>query len=414
MSWVSRCSWCGGLFNEGNCRHCTNVSFEDKPVYDSNSNSYDQTPDFSCLPSQPQTSSLNQRHCFYCKDTLEEDENCQRCTCKRCGSGLSKGFCHICASRDENSSIDNLNSFNDTSNIFTHPPQLQYKTYLCGLCGNDSHYGYDCPPRFMFVYEQEPCYNQNFSDNYYPHNSSSFLCFDNCEVFHHHQPPIIQEDLNLKLNIDEFMVEQRNELFKDMKSMFEEYRQREQATNLKPPSIVITTSPPVLPIKDPKDSLIMKNEELNTILEKESDEFIKSSIGDLVPIPSESEYTSGSESVCILPSCVREHESKGSYDSNLDEPDLLVTPLSDVNKDECFDSEGDVDEINDFEDGYYDSKGDILYLESLLSDDTTPNLPPEVFLDQDLRSLSDAPIDDLMSEDKNFYRGICVNFFQHM
>nr|GEV31838.1 hypothetical protein [Tanacetum cinerariifolium] len=74
-------------------------------------------------------------------------------------------------------------------------------------------------------------------------------------------------------------------------------------------------------------------------------------------------------------------ESKDSYDSNLDEPDLLVTPLFDANEDECFDSRGDFDEINDFEDGYYDSKGDILYLESLLSDDTTPNLPLEDFLD---------------------------------
>nr|GEZ44103.1 hypothetical protein [Tanacetum cinerariifolium] len=127
-----------------------------------------------------------------------------------------------------------------------------------------------------------------------------------------------------------------------------------------PPSIVITTSPLVLPIED---SLIMGNEELNTILEKESDEFIKSSVEDLVPIP--------------------------------------ITPLSNANED-CFDSGGDVDEINDFKDDFYDSEGDILYLESLRSDDSTPNLSHEVFLDRDLRSLSDAPIDNLMSEDKIF------------
>nr|GEX55575.1 hypothetical protein [Tanacetum cinerariifolium] len=96
-------------------------------------------------------------------------------------------------------------------------------------------------------------------------------------------------------------------------------------------------------------------------------------------------------------------KSKDSYDSNLDEPNLLVTPLFDINEDECFDPGGDVDEINDFENGYYDSEGDILYLESLLSNDTTPNLPPEVFLDRDLRSLRDEPnINDLMIEDKVF------------
>nr|GEV52581.1 hypothetical protein [Tanacetum cinerariifolium] len=73
-------------------------------------------------------------------------------------------------------------------------------------------------------------------------------------------------------------------------------------------------------------------------------------------------------------------ESKASYDSNLGELALLAAPLFDSNEDECFDSGGDVDEINafdiplDFEDGCYDSEEDVLYLQSLLSDDTTPNL----------------------------------------
>ncbi|GJW16041.1 hypothetical protein Tco_0020174, partial [Tanacetum coccineum] len=64
--------------------------------------------------------------------------------------GLSEGFCFICASSNGNSSNNdlNLNSFNDLPNDFTHPPQPQYETYLCELCGNDSHFGYDCSPRF--------------------------------------------------------------------------------------------------------------------------------------------------------------------------------------------------------------------------------------------------------------------------
>ncbi|GKF00156.1 hypothetical protein Tco_0023506, partial [Tanacetum coccineum] len=48
----------------------------------------------------------------------------------------------------------------------------------------------------------------------------------------------------------------------------------------------------------------------------------------------------------------------------------------------------------DFEDDYYDSEGDIIYLESLLIKDTIPNLPPEVFLDRDPRSLEDEPDKD--------------------
>ncbi|GJR61904.1 hypothetical protein Tco_1504066 [Tanacetum coccineum] len=52
----------------------------------------------------------------------------------------------------------------------------------------------------------------------------------------------------------------------------------------------------------PEDSLIMGNEELKTIPEKESDEFIKSSVEDLIPIPSESEDTSENDSESVLPS----------------------------------------------------------------------------------------------------------------
>ncbi|GJZ81222.1 hypothetical protein Tco_0646216, partial [Tanacetum coccineum] len=43
---------------------------------------------------------------------------------------------------------------------------------------------------------------------------------------------------------------------------------------------------PVLSTKDPVDSLIMEDEHLDTITATESDEVIKSSIEELVPIPS--------------------------------------------------------------------------------------------------------------------------------
>ncbi|GJR63430.1 reverse transcriptase domain-containing protein [Tanacetum coccineum] len=83
-------------------------------------------------------------------------------------------------------------------------------------------------------------------------------------------------------------------------------------------------------------------------------------------------------------------ESNDSNVSNFDEPVLLNTPLFD--KDECFDPGGDNDEIDAFlaievstniEEGYYDSEGDVFYLESLLSDDTIHNLSFEVFFDHE-------------------------------
>ncbi|GKC48114.1 hypothetical protein Tco_1065836 [Tanacetum coccineum] len=109
-------------------------------------------------------------------------------------------------------------------------------------------------------------------------------------------------------------------------------------------------------------------------------------------------------------------ESKDSYVSNLDELALLVTPLSDANEDDCFDPGGDIDEIDafldmdistDIEDGYHDLEGDIIYLESLLINDTILILPPEVFLDHDPRSLKDEHDNvDLKSMVKVFDLGI--------
>ncbi|GJW60488.1 hypothetical protein Tco_0109823 [Tanacetum coccineum] len=69
------------------------------------------------------------------------------------------------------------------------------------------------------------------------------------------------------------------------------------------PSVAITSSPPVLPTREPEDSLIIGDEHLDTILEKESDELIKSSVENFVPIPSESEDFSDNESECDVPKC---------------------------------------------------------------------------------------------------------------
>ncbi|GJX11177.1 hypothetical protein Tco_0201036 [Tanacetum coccineum] len=222
-----------------------------------------------------------------------------------------------------------------------------------------------------------------------------------------------------------------------------------------PPSIAITH---VLPIMEPEDSLIMGDENLSTIPKKESDGFIKSSVEDLVPIPrgnfvtfsnplfnDNDAFTSSDDDSLLEEDVPKENfkiysnplfefddeyissnvnplfdevleniESKDSYVSNLDDLTLLVTPLSDANEDECFDPGGKIDEIDaflemdistDIENGYHDSEGDIIYLESLLINDSIPNLPPEVFLDHDPKSLNNKS-GNLKSMDKVFDPGI--------
>nr|GEU40617.1 hypothetical protein [Tanacetum cinerariifolium] len=233
-----------------------------------------------------------------------------------------------------NSSIDtpNLNSFNDPPNVFTYPPQPQYESYSCELCGNDAHYGYDCPPWFSLVYEQEPSYNQNFGDNYYPPNSLSFpqqyLCCKNyggphesfqCQpmdqnyfepnpnyssFYQPSQYPIDQspsQEIKHAANLSNYTTEPSrcfNFIYDDDDDYEESTIPLNGIVSQIPPSIAITS---VLRTMEPEDSLIMGDEDLSTIPEKESDEFIKSSVDDLVPILSESEDTSDSE--CDLPFC---------------------------------------------------------------------------------------------------------------
>ncbi|GJV34459.1 hypothetical protein Tco_1394859 [Tanacetum coccineum] len=135
-----------------------------------------------------------------------------------------------------------------------------------------------------------------------------------------------------------------------------------------------------------------------------------------------------------------------SYDSNFDESIFLVTPLSNSNKDECLAPGDDIkfllhhdsstplksvdsilkgfineppfeenDDLFDLEcktndwkrilydaqideaECYYDSEGDVLYLESFLSDDTTHNLSPEVFFDHEPQHIENESDHDTFS-----------------
>ncbi|GJZ91410.1 hypothetical protein Tco_0663337 [Tanacetum coccineum] len=100
MSWLSRCSWCGGPFNNGNCRHCANVSFEDELVYDSNPNS---TPDFSNpLPHHNyETDSRSDTGAAFQAEFENFQQNFERfmaqLSCSHCGGLFNGGNCPSCS-----------------------------------------------------------------------------------------------------------------------------------------------------------------------------------------------------------------------------------------------------------------------------------------------------------------------------
>ncbi|GJV03613.1 hypothetical protein Tco_1337182 [Tanacetum coccineum] len=106
---------------------------------------------------------------------------CQWCTCERCGNDLRDGYCFLCNSRNGNSFTYDLspNSFDNPPDFSYPPPQPQ--TYSCEFCGNDAHYYYDCPLQFPFIYNPEPCNNQDFN---FPQNFQSYPqqypCGENC------------------------------------------------------------------------------------------------------------------------------------------------------------------------------------------------------------------------------------------
>ncbi|GJT85331.1 hypothetical protein Tco_1067048 [Tanacetum coccineum] len=356
---------------------------------------FNQDPGKNSSQSPPH---IDHHCCYECGDSLD-DIFCQRCTCKSCGKGAHYGYnCppqipiisnpEPCYNQNLNEILQNLQSLqqqcllgtcqqcgcneydgvcfyctvgngtpinfstpyssNDSPSFANHPPQPQYVPYSCELCGNDAHHGYDCPPQVPFVYNQDPCSNQNF--DYFPQTSPSFPqqypccedcggphetfqcqpmnyyepnpCYDsNYSGFDQTQPP--QYTVNHPIfNAQNELLNSQNKIMEQMTSicdMVGQYMQKKEEDRRiaedqaakdrywKIPicydddedyTIAIT---PVLSTEEPVDSLIMEDEHLDAIPATESDEVIKSSVENLVPTPSESEGIP--DKMCDVPLC---------------------------------------------------------------------------------------------------------------
>nr|GEX35758.1 reverse transcriptase domain-containing protein [Tanacetum cinerariifolium] len=288
------CPKCGNPVDGLYCRHCALLRYNLKEVWfticdedkfskdfintseSSNDDSnivnapqepivFNQDPGENSSQSPPQ---IDHHCCYGCDDSLD-DIFCQRCTCESCGNGAHYGYnclpkvpiisnpkpCHdqnveefpqtlssfhpTCYSGDENSfACDSTPNFvSDSPNVFNPPSQPPMYSYEFG--GNNAQYGHDFPPQVPFLYDQKPCYNQDFN---FPQNF---------KIFNHNILVVKIIGACMKL------------------------------------------------FNETKDSLIMGDERLDTIPKKESDEFIKSSVENLVPIPSESE----DEHECDVPVC---------------------------------------------------------------------------------------------------------------
>ncbi|GKC86306.1 hypothetical protein Tco_1142023, partial [Tanacetum coccineum] len=82
----------------------------------------------------------------------------------------------------------------------------------------------------------------------------------------------------------------------------EQILRQHNTAHVTPPPLAYTPTPPVLATIEPLDTFLMGDEVISTISERENDEFIKSSVNDLVPIPRESELTlDNTDLECSMP-----------------------------------------------------------------------------------------------------------------
>ncbi|GJX53147.1 hypothetical protein Tco_0281516 [Tanacetum coccineum] len=502
-----------------------------------------QNPGVKFSQNPPQ---IDHNCCYECGDSLD-GIFCRQCICKSCGKGAHYGY--NCPPEDPiistpvpckqiiNEILQTLPSLDPSCNSFAYdpnpnsfdnsqyfsyqPPQPQFETYLCELCGNNAHYGYDCPPQFPFVYEQEPCYNQNFNDNYSQSYSQQYLCCANCggphetfqcqpmnedyyeqnscyypnsSGFDHPQPPqdsvdcqealdkILEELEELKrdqrmlkelkkqiaeeqtakenMSIEEMRHEQQlvdykikeitnnleikrfrgekideeyericeitiRKLEQDFNEWGSKVRKKEQAYEeeqysaarrrmLSIPFVdeddyiplgdiiaqysTFKAITPDLPIEEPDNSLIMEDEHLHIIPETESDEFIKSSVENLVQNPSESAYLSDCESECDVPIDDDSPESHFMTFSN---------PLFDSNDDFSSDDESlseeeiQKDEFKYFSNPLYDLDDEIITNEKILPNqkDLDVVIPIPSGIDKRCFNAESDPLESLLNRD---------------
>nr|GEV78187.1 hypothetical protein [Tanacetum cinerariifolium] len=251
-------------------------------------------------------------------------------------------------------------------------------------------------PQFPLNFESEPDYNENYTS--YPYDSSSlpqqYLCCARCEGPHetcqcdqlifdepyckhcggphmnYQCQPMNQDSYNSnplgfdqpqplqspvihqppqELSIQEMEVLKQQYLNELKRLSNLEYRDEIKIAELKENSMeedytsAITPDEPVLSTEEPNNSLSMRDEHLDTISAMKSDEVIKSSVEDLIPIPS---------------------ESKGIPDHRCDVPSHDNSPPLDVSKDQFKDFSESNEEFSSTDDDSF-SIDNIDYVEAL-------------------------------------------------
>nr|GEX61686.1 hypothetical protein [Tanacetum cinerariifolium] len=242
--------------------------------------------------------------CCKCGNALDEIF-CQQCICKSCGKGAHIGYncpqkvsiisnpepCNqtmndelpqtflgfdpTCYSKKENSApcVSKPNFVDEFSNIFNPPPQPHINS--CEFYGSNAQYGHYCTPQAQFN-NSEQGYSQDFNFPQYIQNfQQQYFCCDQCGGPH-----------------ETFQCQQVNfyePCCENCGGPHENFQCQPIPACCDDDDDYDSAITPVLSTEEPVESLSMGDEHLDTVPATESDEVIKSSIKDLVPILSEFE-----------------------------------------------------------------------------------------------------------------------------
>ncbi|GJX33732.1 hypothetical protein Tco_0245289 [Tanacetum coccineum] len=270
--------------------------------------------------------------------------------CSYCGGPFNGGNCPSCSSVGSGNEFvydPNPYSYNETPNFFNQPPQYQYETYSCEFCGGNSHPDFDCQTGNTPVFDQGPCYNQDFGFNqplhYSPSQPQQFPCENygvphenfqcqplnqnfyepnhyynsNCSGLDQLQPPQFSVIHHPPQETDTKMLQARENLMETIQAFLKEYDHippeekcmalllaEERFLKIKQDVKEEQNQPEVMQellLKLMKDLQILKNKKKDLqILSK-----INLNVENLVPIPSESKGIS--DDICDVPSCDNDH-----------------------------------------------------------------------------------------------------------
>nr|GEW45823.1 hypothetical protein [Tanacetum cinerariifolium] len=297
VCYLFTCEQCGNILVQGTCLKCnsgTGISF-----------TYDPIPEYfnevQINPNPPPQSHFNIFSCQICESNSHYGYECSQRVpfvyvpepcytqnfsdsdyshdlpgvnplidhycCYKCGNSLNDFICHQCT---------------------------------CEFCGNDAHVGYNCPAQVPSIQTRPSFYNNILVVKIV----GIFLKLTNlmeqltsmCDMVGQY---IQRKEEEKRIEEEQAAKAQNWKLL----VCYDDDDDEERSISLKdniisglPPCAAIT---PSLSTEEPDNSLSMGDEHLDTVLAAKSDEFIKSSVESLVPIPSESEGIP--KNICDVP-----------------------------------------------------------------------------------------------------------------